>query len=64
VRALRFRYRVDGGRWRWAVGSSFVLYHLAGGSVHTVQAYAVDSGGNRDAHAARYTFRVLPGAIG
>ena len=35
-RDLRFRYRVDRGSWHWAVGNSFVLYHLAQGSVHTV----------------------------
>jgi hypothetical protein len=63
-RDLRFRYRVDHGSWRWAVGNSFVLYHLAQGSVHTVYGRAVDSGGNVDAHAAHYTFRVAPGALG
>jgi hypothetical protein len=63
-RDLRFRYRVDHGSWRWAVGNSFVLYHLAGGSTHTVEGRAVDSGGNIDAHTARYTFRVSPGALG
>ena len=63
-RDLRFRYRVDRGSWRWAVGNSFVLYHLAQGSVHTVYGRAVDSGGNMDAHAAHYTFRVAPGALG
>ncbi len=63
-RDLRFRYKVDHGSWHWAVGNSFVLYHLAGGSVHTVYGKAVDSGGNIAAHAARYTFRVSPGALG
>jgi hypothetical protein len=63
-RDLRFRYRVDRGSWHWAVGNSFVLYHLAQGSVHTVYGRAVDSGGNVDAHAAHYTFRVAPGALG
>jgi hypothetical protein len=63
-RDLRFRYRVDGGRWRWAVGNSFVLYGLAHGSVHTVWGQAVDSGGNLAAHPARYTFRVSANALG
>jgi hypothetical protein len=63
-RDLRFRYRVDRGSWHWAVGNSFVLYHLAQASVHTVCGRAVDSGGNVDAHAAHYTFRVAPGALG
>jgi hypothetical protein len=63
-RDLRFRYKVDHGSWHWAVGNSFVLYHLAQGSVHTVYGKAVDSGGNIAAHAARYTFRVSPGALG
>jgi hypothetical protein len=63
-RDLRFRYRVDRGSWHWAVGNSFVLYHLAQGSVHTVYGRAVDSGGNVDAHVAHYTFRVAPGALG
>jgi hypothetical protein len=63
-RDLRFRYRVDRGRWHWAVGNSFVLYHLARGSVHTVYGRAVDSGGNIDPHTARYTFRVSAGALG
>ena len=31
-RDLRYRYRVDGGGWRWAVGNTFVLYRLAQGS--------------------------------
>ncbi len=64
VRDLRFRYRVGGGRWKLAVGNSFVLYGLAHGSVHTVWAQALDSGGNLDPHAARYTFRVSANALG
>jgi hypothetical protein len=64
VRDLRFRYRVGRGRWKRAVGNSFVLYGLAHGSVHTVRAQAVDSGGNLDAHPARYTFRVSANALG
>jgi hypothetical protein len=64
VRDLHFQYRVDGGGWRWAVGNSFVLYHLAQGSTHTVRARAVDLGGNIDAHIARYSFRVTAGALG
>jgi hypothetical protein len=63
-RDLRFRYRVDHGSWHWAVGNSFVLYHLARGSVHTVYGRAVDSGGNLDRHVARYTFRVSANALG
>lgn len=61
---LHFRYRIGHGSWHRAVGDSFVLYHLAQGSTHTVYARAVDSGGNLDPHVARYTFRVLPGALG
>jgi hypothetical protein len=64
VRDLRFRYRVGHGSWHWAVGNSFVLYHLAQGSTHTVYGRAVDSGGNVDPHVAHYTFRVSPGALG
>jgi hypothetical protein len=64
VRDLRFQYRVDGGRWHWAVGNSFVLYHLAQGSTHTVRARAVDPGGNIDKHIAHYSFRVTAGALG
>jgi hypothetical protein len=64
VRDLRFRYRVGSGRWKMAVGNSFVLYGLAHGSVHTVWAQALDSGGNLDAHPARYTFRVSANALG
>jgi len=64
VRDLRFRYRVGSGRWKLAVGNSFVLYGLARGSVHTVWAQAMDSGGNVDAHPARYTFRVSANALG
>jgi len=63
-RDLRFRYRIGSGHWRWAVGNSFVLYGLAHGSVHTVWAQAVDSGGNLDPHPARYTFRVSANALG
>jgi hypothetical protein len=63
-RDLRFRYRIGSGRWRFAVGNSFVLYGLARGSLHTVRAQAVDSGGNLDPHPARYTFRVSANALG
>jgi hypothetical protein len=61
---IHFRYRVDGGGWHNAVGTSFVLYHLSTGRHHTIYAQAVDDGGNRDAHVARYTFYVTPGALG
>ena len=61
---IHFRYRVDGGGWKNAVGTSFVLYHLSTGRHHTISAQAVDDGGNRDAHVARYTFYVTPGALG
>jgi hypothetical protein len=61
---IHFRYRVDGGGWHWAVGTSFVLYHLSTGRHHTIYAQAFDDGGNRDRHVARYTFYVTPGAIG
>jgi hypothetical protein len=64
VRDMHYQYRVDGGGWRWAVGNSFVLYHLAQGSTHTVRARAVDLGGNIDAHIARYSFRVTANALG
>jgi hypothetical protein len=64
VRDLAFQYRVDGGRWHWAVGSSFALYHLPQGSTHTVQARAVDVAGNIDKHIARYTFSITSGALG
>lgn len=64
IRDLRFRYRVGRGRWKRAVGNSFVLYGLAHGSVHTVWAQALDSGGNLDPHPARYTFRVSANALG
>ena len=61
---LSYRYRVDGGAWKKAVGASFALFHLATGRHHTIYARAYDDGGNRDAHAAKYTFYVTPGAIG
>lgn len=61
---IHFRYRLDGGSWHSAVGTSFVLYHLAKGRHHTIYARAYDDGGNRDAHVARYTFYVTPGALG
>jgi hypothetical protein len=64
VRDLRFLYRVNGGRWHWADGSSFALYHLGLGSTTTVQAKAVDTGGNIDPHVAHYTFRVSRSALG
>ena len=61
---IHFRYKVDGGSWKQAVGTSFVLYHLAKGRHHTIYARAYDDGGNVDPHAARYTFYVTPGALG
>lgn len=61
---LHFRYRIGNGSWHRAVGDSFVMYHLAQGSTHTVYARAFDSGGNVDAHVAKFTFHVLPGALG
>jgi hypothetical protein len=61
---IHFRYKVDGGRWKNAVGTTFVLYHLAKGRHHTLYARAYDDGGNRDAHVAKYTFYVTPGALG
>jgi len=61
---LSYRYRVDGGAWKKAVGASFALFHLATGRHHTIYARAFDDGGNRDKHVAKYTFYVTPGAIG
>ena len=62
---LRFQYRVNSGRWKWAAGStSFALYHLPAGHTYTVRARAVDFAGNRDAHPAVYRFRVPTGATG
>jgi hypothetical protein len=63
--ALRFQYRLNSGRWRWAPGgASFALYHLPAGHTYTVRARAVDFAGNRDARAAVYRFRVPGGATG
>jgi hypothetical protein len=63
--ALRFQYRLNSGRWKWAPGgASFALYHLPAGHTYTVRARAVDFAGNRDAHAAVYRFRVPGGATG
>ena len=61
---IGYRYKVDGGSWKTAVGATFVLYHLAKGRHHTIYARAYDDGGNVDPHAARYTFYVTPGALG
>jgi hypothetical protein len=62
---LRYQYRVNRGRWRWATGgSSFALYHLPGGRTYVVQARAVDFAGNIDPHPAAYAFRLTPGASG
>src|SRR4051794_38177567 len=62
---LRFQYRVNSGRWKWAAGStSFALYHLPAGHTYTVRARAVDFAGNKDAHPAVYRFRVPAGATG
>ncbi|MGN6380483.1 MAG: hypothetical protein ACTHNU_16150 [Gaiellales bacterium] len=60
--ALRFRYRLDGGRWRWASAYGATFYNLAKGRYHTIDVYAVDSGGNRDPHTARYRFLISPNA--
>ena len=56
--ALKFRYRIDGGKWKWAVANAVVFYNLAKGRYHTVSVYAVDSGGNRDPKTASYRFLV------
>jgi len=62
---LRFQYKVGTGVWKWASGgSSFALYHLTPGKTYTVRARAVDSGDNRDAKPAVYTFRLSSGATG
>lgn len=61
---IGYRYKVDGGSWKQAVGATFVLYHLAKGRHHTIYARAYDDGGNVDPHVARYTFYVTPGALG
>ena len=61
---IGYRYKVDGGSWKKAVGTSFVLYHLAKGRHHTIYARAYDDGGNVDPHVAKYTFYVTPGALG
>jgi len=62
---MRYQYRVGSGRWRWASGgTSFALYHLTPGKRYTVRARAVDSGGNRDAKPAVYTFRLSSNAWG
>ena len=61
---IGYRYKVDGGSWKKAVGATFVLYHLAKGRHHTIYARAYDDGGNVDPHAAKYTFYVTPGALG
>lgn len=62
---LRFQYRVNNGRWHLASGgAAFALYHLKAGVWYTIHARAMDSAGNKDAHPARYRFRVAPGATG
>ncbi|MGH3139409.1 MAG: hypothetical protein ACRDQE_06720 [Gaiellales bacterium] len=61
---IGYRYKVDGGSWKQAVGATFVLYHLAKGRHHTIYARAYDDGGNVDPHVAKYTFYVTPGALG
>jgi hypothetical protein len=58
VGALRFRYRLDGGTWKWAVANSVVFYNLPKGRYHTVSVYSQDSGGNRDPRTASYRFFV------
>jgi hypothetical protein len=55
---LRYRYRVNSGRWKWAPSSTLGLYYLAPGRSYTVRSYAVDPAGNRDPRAAAYSFRV------
>ena len=60
--ALRFRYRMDGGAWHWASGNSATFINMAKGRWHTILAYAVDSGGNRDPHTARYRFFISAAA--
>ena len=63
--ALRYQYRLNSGRWKFAPGStSFVLYHLPAGRTYTVRVRAVDFAGNKDAHPAVYRFRVAAGATG
>lgn len=62
---LRYQYRVNKGRWKWARGgSSFALYHLPAGRAYTVRARAVDFAGNTDAHPAVYRFRLTSDARG
>jgi len=62
---LRFKYRVNSGRWKWASGgSSFALYHLPAGRSYTVRARSVDFAGNVDPRPAVYRFRVTSGATG
>ena len=55
---VRFRYRLDSGRWHWASGSTAPFFCVGRGRSHTLQAFAVDSGGNRDPHTATYRFAV------
>jgi hypothetical protein len=62
---LRYQYRLNSGRWKWASGgTSFALYHLPSGHTYTVRARAVDFAGNKDAHPCLYRFRVPAGATG
>ena len=60
--ALKFHYRLDGGRWKTAVANAAVFYNLAKGRHHTVSVYASDSGGNRDPKATSYRFLVTANA--
>jgi hypothetical protein len=60
--ALRFRYRLDRGRWHLAPGNAATFINLAKGRYHVIEAYAVDSGGNRDPHPARYRFLISSSA--
>ncbi|MDX6553065.1 MAG: hypothetical protein QOH74_1553 [Gaiellales bacterium] len=61
----RYQYRVNSGRWKWAIGgTSFALYHLPPGRSYTVRARAVDFAGNIDPRPAVYTFRLTSGASG
>jgi hypothetical protein len=62
---LRYQYKLGSGSWRWSnSGSSFGFYHLTPGKTYTVRARAVDSGNNKDAKPAVYTFRLSAGAYG
>jgi hypothetical protein len=62
---LRYQYKVNKGRWKWASGgNAFALYHLKPGAWYMVRARAVDSGGNKDPVPAHYLFRLSTSAYG